>query len=98
MNIDNEIEIERLRNEVRTLRLSVGELRSALDKDYNEAASWLQRKVHAQAKALSVLGERVVNQRFTLRNIERLGRGLTPEELESARVLEGITVPEAVLV
>jgi hypothetical protein len=43
-------------------------------------ASWLQAKVAAQAKALDILHDRVVRQRFQLRSIEALGRGLTREE------------------
>jgi uncharacterized coiled-coil protein SlyX len=47
--------------------------------------SWLQAKVAAQAKALDVLHNRVVNQRFQLRTLNELGRGLTREEFLKAR-------------
>lgn len=47
--------------------------------------SWLQAKVAAQARALDVLHSRVVNQRFQLRTLNELGRGLTREEFLKAR-------------
>ena len=47
--------------------------------------SWLQAKVAAQARALDVLHSRVVNQRFQLRPLNELGRGLTREEFLKAR-------------
>jgi uncharacterized coiled-coil protein SlyX len=50
-----------------------------------ENMSWLQSKVAAQAKALDELNHRVVNQRFQLRTLNELGRGLTREEFVKAR-------------
>jgi uncharacterized coiled-coil protein SlyX len=50
-----------------------------------ENMSWLQSKVAAQAKALDELNHRVVNQRFQLRILNELGRGLTREEFVKAR-------------
>jgi hypothetical protein len=50
--------------------------------------SWLQAKVAAQAKALDLLHSRVVNQRFQLRVINELGRGLTREEFLKFRDAE----------
>lgn len=47
--------------------------------------SWLQAKVAAQARALDVLHSRVVSQRFQLRTLNELGRGLTREEFLKAR-------------
>ena len=47
--------------------------------------SWLQAKVAAQAVALNALHNRVVNQRFQLRTLNELGRGLTREEFLKAR-------------
>lgn len=93
MNIDHEIEIERLREQVEALRMTVAQLRAQLGEDPTGATSWLQRKVVAQAKALARRDQRIVNQRFVLRSLERLGRGLTPDELATARLLEGVTVP-----
>jgi hypothetical protein len=92
MNIDTEIENERLHNEVQALRLSVAELQCLRDGNVAGATSWLQRKVIAQTKALNVLNQRVVNQRFVLRNLDRLGRTLSTDELATARALEGHTV------
>lgn len=48
-------------------------------------ASWLQAKVAAQAKALDRLHSRVVNQRFQLRVLNELGRGLSVEEFLKAK-------------
>jgi hypothetical protein len=53
-----------------------------------ESNSWLQAKVVAQAAALDRLHSRVVNQRFQLRTLNNLGRGLTKEEFLEAVKLE----------
>lgn len=45
-----------------------------------ENMSWLQAKVAAQQVALNQLHNRVANQRFQLRVLNELGRGLTREE------------------
>lgn len=50
-----------------------------------ENMSWLQAKVAAQKAALDQLHTRVVNQRFQLRVLNELGRGLTREEFLKAR-------------
>lgn len=50
-----------------------------------ENMSWLQAKVAAQKDALDQLHTRVVNQRFQLRTLNELGRGLTREEFLKAR-------------
>jgi hypothetical protein len=92
MNIDIELENLRLQESLRIARLTIGQLEAAAVGDDGSARSWLQRKVVAQAAALTRLNERVTNQRFTLRNLERLGRGLSAEELARARELEGSTV------
>lgn len=47
--------------------------------------SWLQAKVAAQARALDALHSSVVRQRFVLRTLNELGRGLTSEEFLKAR-------------
>lgn len=95
MNNDDTIEVERLRTELTAARLTIGELRAELRGDSIDANSWLQRKVKAQAKALTRLNERVANQRFTLRAIDELGRSLSPSELASARERENSTVHAA---
>jgi uncharacterized coiled-coil protein SlyX len=48
-------------------------------------AAWLQAKVAAQAKALDALHSRTVNQRFQLRTLNELGRGLTRDEFLAAK-------------
>lgn len=53
-----------------------------------ENMSWLQAKVAAQKQANDRMHSTVVRQRFVLRTLERLGRGLTPEEWKEARDLE----------
>lgn len=50
-----------------------------------ENMSWLQAKVAAQAAALDRLHNRVVNQRFQLRTLNELGRGLTRDEFVTYR-------------
>ena len=50
-----------------------------------EATHWLQLKVWRQRVALDVLNRKVLSQRFVLREVERLGRGLTRYEYELAR-------------
>jgi hypothetical protein len=92
MNIDTELEITMLREQLAIARIESAELRARLGGDSVSANSWMQRKCLAQAKALTRLNERVTNQRFTLRSIERLGRGLSIEELHTAQELEGRTV------
>jgi tRNA A37 N6-isopentenylltransferase MiaA len=49
------------------------------------ATQWLQAKARRQARALEVLNRRVVNQRFQLRLLNDLGRGLTKEEWLAAK-------------
>jgi hypothetical protein len=53
-----------------------------------EALSWMQMKMHRQRKALDRLTARVTRQRFVLRTIEGLGRGLTKDEFDKAKETE----------
>lgn len=53
-----------------------------------ENMSWLQSKVAAQKAALDTLHSTVVRQRFQLRTLNELGRGLTREEFTKARDAE----------
>lgn len=53
-----------------------------------ENMSWLQAKVAAQKAALDKLHTRVVNQRFQLRTLNELGRGLSKEEFLKAKDAE----------
>jgi hypothetical protein len=48
-------------------------------------ASWLQAKVAAQSKALDILHSKIVRQRFQLRTLNELGRGLSREEFLKAK-------------
>ena len=48
-------------------------------------AAWLQAKVAAQTKALDALHSKVVRQRFQLRTLNELGRGLTRDEFIEAK-------------
>lgn len=92
MTIDKDLLIERLRVSAEGYRLENESLKAEIAGDARLASYYLRRKVDAQRAALHLLNERVVNQRFVLRNIERLGRGLSPEELANARETEGDTV------
>jgi uncharacterized coiled-coil protein SlyX len=47
--------------------------------------SWLQAKVASQAAALDHLHSAVVRQRFVLRTLNELGRGLSKEEFLKAK-------------
>lgn len=53
--------------------------------DIPTAVYWLQTKAHRQAKALDRLNRRVLNQRFQLRLINDLNRGLTRDEWLAAK-------------
>lgn len=53
-----------------------------------ENMSWLQAKVAAQKSANDRMHSTIVRQRFVLRTLERLGRGLSAEEWKQARALE----------
>lgn len=50
-----------------------------------ENTSWLQSKVAAQKAALDTLHSVVVRQRFQLRTVNELGRGLTRDEFLVAK-------------
>lgn len=74
--------------EIVRLRAEVADLRDAL-KAHAEGGSTgadrLALKIVRQREALDRLHTRVVNQRFYLRTLNELGRGLTKEEYEVAR-------------
>lgn len=53
-----------------------------------ENMSWLQAKVAVQKQANDRMHSTVVRQRFVLRTLERLGRGLSADEWKEARALE----------
>lgn len=71
-------QVKELKDQIRILELQ-------LEGNIPDATFWLYRKVHAQRAALDKLNHRVVSQRFVLRTLEELGRGLSREEYISAR-------------
>jgi uncharacterized coiled-coil protein SlyX len=78
-------ELEALRKQVYDLKTENATLQALLDDSSPETRSWLQAKVASQRRALDGLNRRVVSQRFQLRTINGLGRGLTVEEYKTAR-------------
>lgn len=54
-----------------------------------QSASWLQWKVWRQKTALDALNRRVLSQRFVLKLLDEMGRGLTAEEYKAARERSG---------
>jgi hypothetical protein len=74
-----------LRRELAAARAEIVALRAQLDGNVPAATRWLQAKVDSQRGALRTLNGRVLNQRFVLRALSELGRGLTRDEYLSAR-------------
>lgn len=72
-------------DELTELKDRVRILEAQLEGNIPDATFWLYRKVNQQRKALDILNHRVVSQRFVLRTLEELGRGLSREEYISAR-------------
>ena len=66
------------------LRAENAALQAQLDGRIPEATAWLMSKVARQRAALDRLHNRVLNQRFQLRTLNALGRGLTPDEFREA--------------
>lgn len=73
-----------LRQQIHDLTGEVAALRAQLEGRIPDATAWLQNKVWSQRVALNRLNTRVVNQRFQLRTLNQLGRGLTAEEFRAA--------------
>jgi hypothetical protein len=71
--------------EIRELKSEIIALRAQLEGDIPKATEWLQYKVWRQRLALDILNRKVVTQRFVLRTLEELGRGLTRDEYIKAR-------------
>lgn len=71
--------------ELRELRQEVEHLRSVVAGDMPRALGFLQWKCWRQRRELDRLNRRVTTQRFILRTLEGLGRGLTREEYLLAR-------------
>jgi hypothetical protein len=78
-----------LRRQIFELENERDALRAQLEGDLPRATAWLQNKVWSQRAALDILNRRVVSQRFVLRTLEELGRGLTREEFLHARAAVG---------
>lgn len=74
-----------LRAQIFQLTAERDALRAQLEGNVPKATAWLQHKVWSQRSALDILNRRVVSQRFVLRTLEELGRGLTKEEYLQAR-------------
>lgn len=103
---DKDKRIRELHNENLELRqkLGIAERDRDMYRDQLEGRKdlmwWCMSKVHRQADALDTLNRRVLNQRFVLRTLEELGRGLSRDEYLAARekvaneqVRERIEVP-----
>jgi hypothetical protein len=75
-------------DELRALRQEVEALRAQLEGDLPQATAWLQWKVWRQRLALDRLNRRVVTQRFVLRTLDQLGRGLSREEYLTHRAAQ----------
>ena len=71
--------------ELAELRSEVTMLRDALYGEPRDGIPWAIMKVHRQRKALDILHSKVVRQRFQLRVLNELGRGLTRDEFLAAK-------------
>lgn len=78
-------QVQVLRREVAELRAERDALTAQLKGDIPAATAWLQVKVWRQRLALDGLNRTVIRQRFVLRTLQSLGRGLTKEEYLVAR-------------
>lgn len=79
---------ERQREEIMSLREDLMIAKANAEGDYPTAQSWLQRKVARQRRALHRLNRRVVAQRFELRTVNEMGRGLSVEERKAAHAVD----------
>lgn len=75
-----------LRAEIAELQAERDALLAQVEKDDHWPAwYYYQRKAVRQRRALDTLNRRVVSQRFVLRTLEQLGRGLSRDEYVAAR-------------
>jgi hypothetical protein len=81
-------EVAALRTRVHELTTDNLALRAQLEGDIPAATAWLQAKVDRQRKVLDSGNRTVIGQRFVLRTLESLGRGLTRDEYLTARAAE----------
>jgi hypothetical protein len=83
---DPRIEISKLKSEVAQLKMEIETLEAQLQGgDIPKATAWLQMKVWRQRKALDALNRTVVTNRFIVRTLNEMGRGLSREEYLEAR-------------
>ena len=80
-----EDQIRELRRQLSEAQADRTALEAQLAGDLPKATRWLQSKVVRQREALDVLNHRVVSQRFVLRTLNEMGRGLSVEEYRAAR-------------
>lgn len=80
-------EIARLRRDLVEAQAENAALRDQLA-GKPDSMWWVQRKVDSQRRALDILNRRVVSQRFVLRTLNEMGRGLSAEEYRAARQAE----------
>jgi hypothetical protein len=73
-----------LRREHAQLQAERDTLRNQLD-GKPDLMWWVQAKADRQRAALDLLNRRVLNQRFILRTLNELGRGLTTDEFITAK-------------
>jgi hypothetical protein len=78
-------EVAALRAKVLELEGDMTAMRAQLEGDMPKATAWLQTKVWRQRLALTGMNRTIASQRFVLRTLEALGRGLTREEYLTAR-------------
>jgi hypothetical protein len=78
-------EVAALRAKVHELESDNAALRAQLEGNIPEATAWLQAKVWRQRAVLNRENRKLISQRFVLRTLEALGRGLTREEYLTAR-------------
>lgn len=77
--------IEHLRQRVLDLETENAILKAIDRGDLPNANWWATRKADRQRAALDILNRKVMSQRFVLRTINELGRGLTAEEFAAAK-------------
>jgi hypothetical protein len=90
-HVDDRTDAEKLRaaeEKNYELREENSTLRAQLAGDPDAKWRWMW-KATRQRDALDILNRRVVSQRFVLRTLEKLGRGLTKEEYLEARAAIG---------
>lgn len=83
--VDQREEVAALRQELASVKTDNLALRAQLEGNIPQATAWLQAKVWRQRQVLDRENRTIISQRFVLRTLEALGRGLTREEYLTAR-------------